>query len=258
MDGQLSGHSFVIDGYDENGLVHVNWGWDGIGNGYYDIALLNPVVGTESMSFSSNQDMVVCQKEPLTVYSNIGMGSITVKKVTDNSVSVNVTKVTNLLTNDFTGKLAIIAEKDGVKHVIASTDKKLVFGVSYSGILGEPEYSVADLEDGQYCVYAAAMNENDPDWQIFRATRGGKNSYTLTKKDGTISLTSNKDAWTTGVFPVPIAGRKTQTASNTYVYDINGRLVYTAPSSTFQISDVPVNGILLVKQGEKIKKIAIM
>lgn len=59
VDGQLSGHSFVIDGYDENGLVHVNWGWDGIGNGYYDIALLNPVVGTESMSFSSNQDMVV-------------------------------------------------------------------------------------------------------------------------------------------------------------------------------------------------------
>ena len=36
------GHSFVIDGYDAAGLVHVNWGWNGKCNGYYDIALLNP------------------------------------------------------------------------------------------------------------------------------------------------------------------------------------------------------------------------
>ena len=40
--GILAGHNFIIDGYDENGLVHVNWGWYGIEDGYYDIALLNP------------------------------------------------------------------------------------------------------------------------------------------------------------------------------------------------------------------------
>ena len=39
--GILAGHNFIIDGYDENGLVHVNWGWYGIENGYFDIALLN-------------------------------------------------------------------------------------------------------------------------------------------------------------------------------------------------------------------------
>ena len=37
----IAGHNFIIDGYDENGLVHVNWGWYGIENGYFDIALLN-------------------------------------------------------------------------------------------------------------------------------------------------------------------------------------------------------------------------
>lgn len=52
VEGVASGHCFVIDGYREDGLVHVNWGWDGEGDGYYDIALLNPVVG-DSMSFSS-------------------------------------------------------------------------------------------------------------------------------------------------------------------------------------------------------------
>ena len=36
------GHAFVLDGYDTKGFVHVNWGWDGSYNSYYDIALLNP------------------------------------------------------------------------------------------------------------------------------------------------------------------------------------------------------------------------
>ena len=39
--GIIAGHNFIIDGYDENGLVHVNWGWYGYENGYFDIALLN-------------------------------------------------------------------------------------------------------------------------------------------------------------------------------------------------------------------------
>ncbi|MBR1804258.1 MAG: C10 family peptidase [Muribaculaceae bacterium] len=40
--GIIGGHNFIIDGYDDNGLVHVNWGWYGLENGYFDIALLNP------------------------------------------------------------------------------------------------------------------------------------------------------------------------------------------------------------------------
>ena len=38
--GIIAGHNFIIDGYDENGLVHVNWGWYGFENGYFDVALL--------------------------------------------------------------------------------------------------------------------------------------------------------------------------------------------------------------------------
>ncbi|MGN1376575.1 MAG: C10 family peptidase [Prevotella sp.] len=48
------GHSFVIDGYNADGLVHVNWGWDGSNNGYYDISLLNP----SEYEFSQHQDMI--------------------------------------------------------------------------------------------------------------------------------------------------------------------------------------------------------
>ena len=42
------GHSFVIDGYDGNGLFHVNWGWGGRDDGYFTLATLNP--GDKSIS----------------------------------------------------------------------------------------------------------------------------------------------------------------------------------------------------------------
>ncbi len=31
------GHAFIIDGYDGGSLYHVNWGWDGLMNGYYTL-----------------------------------------------------------------------------------------------------------------------------------------------------------------------------------------------------------------------------
>jgi len=38
------GHCFVFDGYDEDGFIHVNWGWSGMGNGYFRTSALNPAV----------------------------------------------------------------------------------------------------------------------------------------------------------------------------------------------------------------------
>ena len=37
-----NGHSFLIDGYDETGLYHVNWGLGGECNGYYNIDFMSP------------------------------------------------------------------------------------------------------------------------------------------------------------------------------------------------------------------------
>ena len=36
------GHAFVIDGYDTAGYFHVNWGWDGNYDGFFDMSLMNP------------------------------------------------------------------------------------------------------------------------------------------------------------------------------------------------------------------------
>ncbi len=39
------GHQFVCDGSDGNGLYHINWGWGGYQDGYFDVAILNPEKG---------------------------------------------------------------------------------------------------------------------------------------------------------------------------------------------------------------------
>lgn len=40
----MGGHSWVIDGIDANNMFHMNWGWDGSPNGYYEITLTTPNV----------------------------------------------------------------------------------------------------------------------------------------------------------------------------------------------------------------------
>ena len=53
-------HSFVVDGYREDGYVHVNWGWNGQQDGYYDIAQLNP----DGYRFNFYQDMTIGIRSP--------------------------------------------------------------------------------------------------------------------------------------------------------------------------------------------------
>ena len=47
---KISGaHAFVVDGWDGNGMFHINWGWNGQSNGYFLLSMLNPdIQGTGS------------------------------------------------------------------------------------------------------------------------------------------------------------------------------------------------------------------
>lgn len=40
--GSVGGHSWVCDGYDGQGLFHMNWGWGGMSDGYYALDALSP------------------------------------------------------------------------------------------------------------------------------------------------------------------------------------------------------------------------
>lgn len=68
VDPEQLGHSFVFDGIDEQGMVHVNWGWSGTANGYFDITTVQgltpsykePYYGsTIKYNFYDEQAMVI-------------------------------------------------------------------------------------------------------------------------------------------------------------------------------------------------------
>ncbi|MDE7455556.1 MAG: C10 family peptidase [Prevotella sp.] len=48
-------HAFVIDGYDAEGAVHINWGWDGVANGYFFLDALTP----GNYDFSHDQGAII-------------------------------------------------------------------------------------------------------------------------------------------------------------------------------------------------------
>ena len=62
------GHSFVCDGYDGNGLFHINWGWSGSDDGYFSLAVLNPYNNTSAGSGSSG--IGYCIGEGAVIYTD--------------------------------------------------------------------------------------------------------------------------------------------------------------------------------------------
>lgn len=65
--GSLGGHSFVCDGYDGNGMFHINWGWSGMSDGYFILSALNPdALGTGGGAggFNYNQDIILNIRRP--------------------------------------------------------------------------------------------------------------------------------------------------------------------------------------------------
>lgn len=63
-DETSGAHCFVCDGYDDQGRFDFNWGWSGIGDGYYTLDNLAPGDGgvgggTGLYDFTNNQQMLV-------------------------------------------------------------------------------------------------------------------------------------------------------------------------------------------------------
>ena len=102
------GHAFVCDGYDANGLFHMNWGWGGIDDEYYSLtSLYTPHAG---YNFTQNHIIIKelsvegrfmrCSKDDM-VFSALvgGEGDVQILDVRGHSLtgSINVTAG-----NDFT------------------------------------------------------------------------------------------------------------------------------------------------------------
>ena len=61
-DEETGGHAFIFDGYDNQGLFHVNWGWGGNADGFYATTALEPATqgaGSTGRQYNFMQNCVI-------------------------------------------------------------------------------------------------------------------------------------------------------------------------------------------------------
>ena len=143
--GQASdgGHEFVCDGSDGKGLYHINWGWGGYQDGYFDLTILQPQKGGAGSGsavdgYNRNCSMIIGiapdngkVDEPLASYPQImsinqnAQCGITWTKTTRANVSDNflaeaTTCFANQSTSDFIGYFAYGIKKGNGSIVLVS------------------------------------------------------------------------------------------------------------------------------------------
>lgn len=82
------GHAFVIDGYDKNGLFHVNWGWGGNSNNYFLLSILDPGSNSGIGASSSTDGYSFYQDALIGAQPNTGVAPKTEVKMTTYSLNL--------------------------------------------------------------------------------------------------------------------------------------------------------------------------
>ncbi len=113
-----AGHSFLIDGYNEQGMVHVNWGWYGNYDGYFDIALLE----VRGLKFNTYQDMAISFMPDASLVGLTGDvnddGTVDIQDVTD--------LIDYLLSSDSTQINGTNADMDGDGDITITDVTRLI------------------------------------------------------------------------------------------------------------------------------------
>ncbi len=77
-DGQHAGHAFVCDGYSriDTNKFHFNWGWDGSGNGFYNVLLNDLKPQGMGYHFYSGQDAIINIQPPADSNRFVGIADV--------------------------------------------------------------------------------------------------------------------------------------------------------------------------------------
>lgn len=183
------GHQFVCDGSDGNGLYHINWGWGGYQDGYFDITILNPGqggigAGNVTDGYNRGCDMIIGIQpdngkvdEPLADVPSLIIEYYNSDEFTS---GIELTKATrNNTTEDFTIKIndcwdniystnieclcgyGISDGKGGFK-LISETENILMNGTRFGTIL---TINNRFSPNGTYTIYAIYSTDNGKTWK---------------------------------------------------------------------------------------------
>ena len=199
--GSSGGHAFVIDGYDKDGMVHVNWGWGGDGNGMFDIALLNP----KSYQFSEGQNMIIgiCDSTVAIPYESQVVAdelSFTFYGSTTKRVTISG-QIYNAAAEKFIGKIGCILENDETTFTLKTKEETTLNPVTggswFYTSLSLPSNNLSDIPDGTYRLFVGSRTEEDTKWQLVRTREGEVSSYIIVKNGEDITWTEDRDdQWT--------------------------------------------------------------
>ena len=251
------GHSFVFDGYDANGLVHVNWGWGGSGDGYFDVATLN--------GYDENQDMIRShpldkEENEIPYTSTWGLEKpFNASIVSGKNVKIGTDAIYNFDADPFTGNIALgvisLSSNSASAYTIATvSDKKIYDG--YRPFYGTMDFS--DFPDGEYILTLLTKAETESSWQYVRSADDVTNSLAMTISGESITFEPLSSDWfvTTDIKDNIIKEDLNSSTGNgeIKVYNAQGQLVYTSKSEDFDINNVPGKGMLIIKNGKNVKK----
>lgn len=268
VDNASGGHAFVFDGIREDGKVHVNWGWSGSGNGWYDINALKPYkLGYPLVSgdgFNSTQSMTIGYNPQETPDATEENHSVVVTdgyevKADGDKLTISLINFYNYCFREFRGTVDLVfqnaSDKDDIETLnMIDTEEDgngvaLQFGYGYR--LGDDKGNAKDydlsedlseLPSGTYKVYMASKSTSESSYQYVRSY-GGPIVYNLTKAtDGTYKVDLDDNS-STGI---DLHIVKESDLTTTRFYDLNGHLLSGEPSA---------HGIFIMKQGNKTKKI---
>lgn len=186
------GHAFVCDGIHADGYVHINWGWDGSGNGFYALSALDP--GQHGTGGSSSN---LAFTEEVTLYTNIrpDQGGISqpfiyarATQKSNHRIARN-DKVTYYIENIGDAGTADISGYAG--YYIYDNQHTLVESISLQRIKLRPGYIYTEmnlsstiankLPNGEYYLVIACEDEQQNQYPILLHGQGyPQYSFTLT------------------------------------------------------------------------------
>lgn len=211
--GEDGGHAFVVDGYDTNYFLHVNWGWGGYSDGYFDMNYMDPAglgIGGGSGAFKWNQGIVLARPlkdgvEPyefiqqlcFVLFNDVQGGIFCEQEMPANKgddVTILLRNTANLSGESFFGSLNVGVFNDSGALVTMGNEERIE---NNNGELLEFQsgslYSVdlpmtlntAGIADGNYIVRAMSKANGDV-WRKFAST----DCLNMTVADGKVSLVS--------------------------------------------------------------------
>ena len=174
------GHAFVIDGYDKDGLYHVNWGWGGSSNNYFLLSILDSG-NTSGAGASSSSDGYSFDQEALigaqpntgqpfeeeVVMSIRGIKTQTTTVTKSNGtfyLKADVDGVYNVTssTHTFNFGLGVFDENGELKYAEYNFDSEVQSGWGWNSL--ELEINVPTLPDGTYEITAISRENGAQEW----------------------------------------------------------------------------------------------